>query len=190
MILPPDIEPPLMTAIPDYQSLMLPLLRLSTNGAITLRAAVQALGEQFGLTPEQIVQKLPSGQAVIYNRTGWAKTELAKAGLIEQHERGAFNVTHRGRALLEEMPERIDRKFLLRYPEFAAYIAASQQRAPKDADGRHSSPVTLEPTTQTPTERIDAAVAETRPNSETNSLTASSPSRISRNGRPSSRISW
>lgn len=88
--------------IPDYQSLMLPLLNLSANGSISLQSAVQRLGEQFGLTAEQMVQKLPSGQAIIYNRTGWAKTELVKAGLVEQPRRGSFNITNRGRALLDE----------------------------------------------------------------------------------------
>ena len=153
-----------MATIPDYQSLMLPLLRLCAGGSISLRAAVQALGEQFGLTPEQMVQKLSSGQAVIYNRTGWAKTELVKAGLIQQPQRGLFEITDRGRSLLAEKPERITRPFLMRYPEFKAYIEASQQRAiAKDADEGDAGPTTATPidaTTQTPTERIDAAVAE------------------------------
>src|SRR5258708_1039510 len=118
-----------MPDIPDYQSLMLPLLRLCADGAITLRAAVQVLGAQFALSPEQMVQKLPSGQAIIYNRTGWAKTELVKAGVVEHPQRGLFNITDLGRALLAEKPERITRQFLLRYPEFKAYIEASQQRA-------------------------------------------------------------
>jgi restriction system protein len=153
-----------LSEIPDYQSLMLPLLRLCANGSITLRAAVQALGDQFGLTPEQVVQKLPSGQAVIYNRTGWAKTELLKAGLIQQPQRGLFEITDRGRALLAEKPERINRPFLMRYPEFKAYIEASQQRsiATGDDEGETAIAATIpiEATTQTPTERIDAAVAE------------------------------
>ena len=151
-----------MADIPDYQSLMLPLLRLCADGAITLRVAVQALGEQFRLSPEQMVQKLPSEQAVIYNRTGWASTELVKAGLVVRPQRGVFNITERGRALLAENPERINRQFLLRYPEFADYIAASQQRATaKDTEASSEpSPVILEPTTQTPIERIDAAIGQ------------------------------
>ncbi len=153
-----------MATIPDYQSLMLPLLRLCADGAITLRAAVQALGDTFQLMPDQMVQKLPSGQAVIYNRTGWAKTELVKAGLIQQPQRGLFEITDRGRALLAEKPERISRAFLMRYPEFKSYIEASQQRAvARDTDAGTGAPdavTTIEAAKQTPTERIDAAVAE------------------------------
>jgi restriction system protein len=143
---------------------MLPLLRLSANGSITLRAAVQQLGEEFQLTPEQMVRKLPSGQAIIYNRTGWAKTELVKAGLVEQPRRGSFNITNRGRALLDERPERISRQFLMRYPEFKAYIEASQQRAvardSEQLDINAGGTVPLEPAAQTPSERIDVAIAE------------------------------
>lgn len=153
-----------MPDIPDYQSLMLPLLRLSANGSISLQSAVQRLGEQFGLTAEQMVQKLPSGQAIIYNRTGWAKTELVKAGLVEQPRRGSFNITNRGRALLDENPERIDRRFLMRFPEFKAYIEASQQRAlTRDDDAGETSDsdaTPLEAAAQTPSERIDVAIAE------------------------------
>lgn len=153
-----------MAEIPDYQSLMLPLLRLSANGSITLRDAVGRLGEEFRLTPDQMVRKLPSGQAIIYNRTGWAKTELVKAGLIEQPRRGSFNITNRGRSLLDEKPERINRQFLMRYSEFKEYIEASQQRAiARDGAQAGTEPgvtVPLEPAAQTPSERIDLAIAE------------------------------
>lgn len=143
---------------------MLPLLRLSAKGSITLRAAVQKLGEEFQLTPDQMVHKLPSGQAIIYNRTGWAKTELVKAGLVEQPRRGSFNITNRGRALLDERPEHITRQFLMRYPEFKDYIEASQQRAMARGAARSDTgadaSIALEPTAQTPNERIDLAIAE------------------------------
>lgn len=109
-----------------------------------------------------MVQKLPSGQAIIYNRTGWAKTELVKAGLVEQPKRGSFNITNRGRALLDENPERIDRRFLMRFPEFKAYIEASQQRAlTRDVDDGEAADATpLEAAAQTPSERIDVAIVE------------------------------
>lgn len=153
-----------MPDIPDYQSLMLPLLKLSETGPISIRTAVQKLGDQFGLTSEQMVQKLPSGQAIIYNRTGWAKTELVKAGLVEHPMRGSFNITDRGRALLAERPDRISRSFLMRYPEFKAYVEASQHRAlTRDADADEAADhdaAPLEAAAQTPSERIDVAIAE------------------------------
>ncbi len=116
-------------AIPGYQSLMLPLLELASSGEITITDAVQRLISRFKLTPEEASQRLQSGQAVIYNRTGWAKTELVKAGLIEQPKRGSFQITEKGKQLLLRKPNAITRAFLLEhYPEFREYIAASQQR--------------------------------------------------------------
>jgi restriction system protein len=116
-------------SIPDYQALMLPLLKLAGQGEVALQEAVRHLVEEFNLTPEEAGQRLASGQAVIYNRTGWAKTELVKAGLIEQPRRGLFCITDRGRELLANAPAAITRGFLIeRYPEFRAYIEASSQQ--------------------------------------------------------------
>lgn len=82
--------------IPSYQTLMLPLLRLAAQGEVAFQDAVETLAKEFQLTPEEAAQRLPGGQRVIYNRTGWAKVELVKAGLVEQPKRGSFKITQRG----------------------------------------------------------------------------------------------
>ena len=70
--------------IPDYQSLMLPVLAASLNGEVKIGAVVDALAEKLGLTPEERAELLPSGKQTIFsNRVHWAKTYLGKAGLIE-----------------------------------------------------------------------------------------------------------
>lgn len=144
-------------AIPGYQTLMLPLLQFAKNGEVTLQDAVQNLIEQFQLAPDEAGQRLPSGQTVIYNRTGWAKTELVKAGLIEQPRRGSFRITERGRALLANPPAAISRAYLVEnYPEFRAYIEASQQRQAATEETAAASPSELS-TGATPDELIDTA---------------------------------
>jgi restriction system protein len=150
-------------SIPDYQALMLPLLKLAGQGEVALQEAVRHLVEEFNLTPEEAGQRLASGQAVIYNRTGWAKTELVKAGLIEQPRRGLFCITDRGRELLANAPAAITRGFLIeRYPEFRAYIeASSQQRiAAVKASAAAPSAAASSNLAETPDEQIDTA-AET-----------------------------
>ncbi len=81
--------------IPDYQACMLPLLNFAnTKGPLTLRAAVDALADSFKLTPAERSTMLPSGaQRVILNRVGWAKTYLAKAGLLASPKRGLFEIS-------------------------------------------------------------------------------------------------
>ena len=86
--------------IPDYQTLMLPLLRLAAttpNEEYSLQGAVEALAEQYHLTDEERQQLLPSGrQQVFTNRVGWARTYLKKASLLEQSRRGFLKISERG----------------------------------------------------------------------------------------------
>ncbi|HLB30321.1 MAG TPA: winged helix-turn-helix domain-containing protein, partial [Gammaproteobacteria bacterium] len=86
-------------AIPDYQTIMLPLLRLSGDGVIhNFRAAVEALSREFQLTDDERRELLPSGkQPTFDNRVGWARTYMAKAGLLDSPKRGQFRITDRGR---------------------------------------------------------------------------------------------
>ena len=81
-------------AIPDYQSIMLPLLQLASDGKEwSLRDAGQAIIQKFGLTPEEVEELLPSrSQPAIYNRVGWARTYLVKAGALTQTRRGYFAI--------------------------------------------------------------------------------------------------
>ena len=107
---------------PDYQTLMLPLLRIAAKGESTIPRAVEILGKDFHLTLEQMSALLPSGGIpVINNRAHWAKTYLVKAGVLEQPRRGVFRATDRGIKLLQGKPIRIDNRTLEEYPEFRAF---------------------------------------------------------------------
>lgn len=59
-------------AIPDYQSVMLPLLKLvAKRGPINMGDAIQLIADEFGLTDAERRELLPSGkQAIIQNRVG------------------------------------------------------------------------------------------------------------------------
>ena len=109
--------------IPDYQSLMLPLLQFLADGKEhNLPEATSALSDQFKLTSEERQQLLPSGQqTIIRNRIGWARTYMAKAGLIDAVRRGYWQISSRGKEVLSRKPERIDGHFLQQYPEFVAF---------------------------------------------------------------------
>jgi restriction system protein len=67
-------------AIPDFQTLMLPLLKLAADGKEhTLHAAVEHLSKMFGLTEAEMAELLPSGQQRVFdNRIGWTRTYLKK----------------------------------------------------------------------------------------------------------------
>lgn len=140
--------------IPDYQTLMLPLLRFSSDGNDhTTREAVEVLGTEFQLTPAERGELLASGQqAVFNNRVGWANSYLKKAGLLESPRRGALRITARGMQTLAENPARIDVKYLERFPGFVEFRDAS--RSNRDSANAVASVVTTE---QTPEEALEIA---------------------------------
>lgn len=116
-------------AIPDFQSLMLPLLKVVADGReYRLRDAVELLAEEFRLTDEERQQLLPSGRYPTFdNRIAWAKTYLKKAGLIDQPRRAFFQITERGREVLKTSPKLINMKFLEQFPEYIAFKENSDQ---------------------------------------------------------------
>lgn len=109
-------------AMPDYQTLMLPVLRLSANGETRIGDAVDNVANDFGLTEDEKSELLPSGkQSVIANRTHWAKTFLKQAELVISTRRGFFEISERGKRVLDENPIRLDVDYLMRFPEFVAF---------------------------------------------------------------------
>jgi hypothetical protein len=101
-------------AVPDFQSFLLPLLKLASDGSEhSIAEAVEKMAQEFQLPDEDRAELLPSGkQPRITNRIGWALTYLRKAGLLSTVRRGSFQLTERGRQVLAEAPARIDLKFL------------------------------------------------------------------------------
>src|ERR1700723_3507015 len=121
-------------AIPDYQTCMLHLVRLASNGAEhTLKDAVPALADTFQLTDAERTELLPSGQqAVFHNRVAWANTYLKKAGLLCAPRRGVFTITDRGKSVLARNPPKIDLKLLEQFPEFLAFKTKSKNLSEDD----------------------------------------------------------
>src|SRR5262245_31124758 len=109
--------------IPDYQTLMLPLLRfVSDRQEHPLRAVIETLAEEFALSSEERNELLPSGsQFVFANRVGWARTYLKQAGLIDSPRRGMCRITQRGLDFLQEKPRQVDVKLLERFTEFLEF---------------------------------------------------------------------
>ena len=167
-------------AIPDYQTLMLPLLKFAEDQQEhTLREAIASLSTEFQLSEEERKALLNSGQqTVIANRVGWAGTYLKKAGLFEATRRGFFRITQRGLDILREGPTRIDQKYLNRFPEFAEFKNA---RGPRE--DTETEPALIALPEQTPEEEIEAAFQRIRSSLAAELLTtlrACSPERFER----------
>ena len=101
-------------AIPDFQTLMLPLLELLKDGKpVKLSEMVEIMSDKYNLTEEERNEWLPSKvQKTMYNRVAWAKQYLKNSELIESPEKGSFKITQKGIAVLKEKPQKIDLRFL------------------------------------------------------------------------------
>jgi restriction system protein len=115
--------------IPDFQSIMLPLLKILADGKVyKYREILEALAREFQVTEAERKEMLPSGQQEIFaNRVGWAKTYLKKAGLIESPQRATFVISEKGKEILSQNPARIDAKFLRQFPEFQEFNRVNKQ---------------------------------------------------------------
>lgn len=130
--------------IPDYQSLMRPVLESVRDGEKSIRAIVDELAERFELTPEERAAMLPSGSLLFASRVGWAKTYVKQAGLVDQPRRAIIRLTQRGRELLDEQQGQLSNTMLRRFPEFVEFQRRRSNEAAADqgsvsADGPSSA---------------------------------------------------
>lgn len=124
--------------IPDFQTLMLPVLQLARLGEIRISDAVEQLAAKYELSDEERAHLLPSGrQTTFANRVHWAKSYLGKAGLIALTRRGYFQITSAGESVLASPPQRIDIRFLRQFPEFQTFRESADA---EDGDGSSTGP--------------------------------------------------
>ncbi len=147
-------------AIPDFQSVMLPLLEILGDGTErTMREVTVLLAASFHLTDEERAALLPSGQQSIFsNRVAWAKSHLKAAGVLENPVRGRVRISDLGRKVLVENPPTINVRFLKQFPAYCDFIGKSVPTSDEDIAGE-SAPVEER---RTPLELIDAAYKSLR----------------------------
>jgi len=143
--------------IPDYQSIMLPLLRIAADKKEhKSRDILEELAAEFKLTDDERKELLPSGRQPIFNnRVGWALTYLKKAGLLDSPRRATIIITQRGLNVLNQKPSKINVRFLRQYPEFVDF-----QTIRKDvSEVQQSMEITGN---QTPEENLEIAYQKIR----------------------------
>ncbi len=146
-------------AIPDFQSMMLPLLRISADGIVrSNREIYDMLAETMNVTEEQKAETLPSGLASAFeNRAGWSLVYLTKAGLLERRGRGQYSITQIGLDTLKKSPDRIDMRYLKQYEGYQKW------RSEFASDDASTADEAIEiVSTGTPQERIDHGYTQFR----------------------------
>ena len=115
--------------IPDFQSIMLPLLEIiGDKKEYTIQEIRDSLAKNFNLTEEEKSEPLPkSKQKRFNNRVGWARTYLKKAELLVYTQKDVFKITDRGLTVLKEKPSKINIKYLKHFPEFLEFKKPSKK---------------------------------------------------------------
>lgn len=145
--------------IPDYQTIMLPLLKLASDQKEhTLRESVGLLAAYFKLSEEERNELQPSGQQSLFNnRVAWASTYLRKAGMLESTGRGIFKITKRGMDILKEKPKAITPVLLERFSEFTQFKVKREKLNDLSITNNSNHNLISEGSTLTPEETIDVA---------------------------------
>ena len=145
-----------MRELPKYNELMLPVLQvLEEKGVQGNHELRDALITSLEIPDELLDQRLPSGNQRIFDgRLGWARTYLAKAGLINRPRRATVEITEDGRQLLAQNPEVIDLAILKRYDNFRDFLARNkEEQSDEDIPEKDSAD-------KTPEEQIEKGILQ------------------------------
>lgn len=137
-------------AIPKYDEMYPAILSLLSDGAPhSMKELYAFVANELGVTKEECRELLPSGkQTVLVNRVAWARTYLAKAGLLTNTARGVWALSETGKRVLQERPAVIDNMYLRRFESFRDFkgeLLSDNTRSTAADDG------------QTPQDVLDSA---------------------------------
>ena len=145
--------------VPDFQTLMRPLLESTEDGAEHNIADLRgALATEFELSEEDLAERIPSGRVTtLQNRAGWAATYLYRCKLLDRPRRAHYKITERGRQILNDHPDRVDLSVLQQFEELEEFRQRSGSLS--EASSGQTAPETSAESV-TPEERIDNAYRE------------------------------
>lgn len=154
--------------IPDFQTLMRPILEVHSDGKECLnRDLVACLAERFGLSDEERREMLPSGGARLFdNRIGWAKSHMTQAGLLASPKRAISMITPRGLKVLSDCPSRVDLRVLNEFEDYREFRNRRRSSEEKEPDQNVGGSGLEIPDSRTPEELLESSYLQVRSNIE------------------------
>ena len=146
--------------VPDFQSLMLPVLKALSDGSDVQVAEVCArVAAAEGLTPDDLSERTRGGHTTkLKDRVSWSITHFLYAGLVKRVRRAVYRITSDGKQLLSRHPTRIDLKLLLQYPAYVEWKNRTHRKSPRIERPEQQENESEE----TPEETLDRAAGELR----------------------------
>jgi restriction system protein len=147
--------------IPDFQKIMLPLLKHVKDGKeYRINDIVDAMALIFNVTESEKKEVLPSGQTFVFgSRVGWARTYLKKSGLLDSPKRGIAQITPKGIEVLQSNPGEITVSYLKKFESFMDFH--SQKKDNETIDTGIAQPIEIQ-STQTPEELLEESYQSLR----------------------------
>ena len=144
-------------SVPKFAAFMKPMLVLASEQATcSISEALPIMADRLGLSDADLAERLPSKtQTRLYSRVTWAITYLTKSKLLLKPSRGCFQITERGKLVLDDNPASITVKYLEQFPEFLEF---RYKKTPKP----DQVPETDDTDESTPAERLESAFEEIR----------------------------
>jgi restriction system protein len=144
-------------AVPDFQSMMLPVLTaIGDHKPHHLREVAETVAKAMGISDEDRLQRMPKWNVTIWsNRIAWVGTHFKFAGLITRPARGQIQITERGLQVLQSKPKQIDARFLRQFPEY-------DQTRKTETDSESQSANNAVEEQESPLETVEKSMAELR----------------------------
>ena len=124
--------------VPDFQSLMLPILKALSENEETSNSKIRnRVMTSEGLTVSDTEEMLPSGkQSILTNRVAWALSHMRRAGLVHRARRGVYKLSPEGTKLLSNDRHRVDMKTLKGYESYREWLKSTGS----ETEGNTSEP--------------------------------------------------
>ena len=149
--------------LPQHGQLAHPLLTVLSDGRERTRREFSKETLDLAGVPQELreIQYERSGNFAADNRVGWAKSELARARLIEPVRRGVYRITDAGQAFLEAHPAGFVKADLESLPAWDEYVVRRRGRSrAAELPAAQDLAISAVDDPRTPDEIIDAAVEE------------------------------
>ena len=128
--------------IPQYNEMYNEVLDvLNKHQKLRVRDIVQEVSDVLNLSEEERRQTLEnSNKTIIYQRIGWTKTYLTKAGLIRSVERGVYQITPQGENILSSHIH-VDDDYLMQYEEVRQFVNRHNEQPENQTKPKESTPL-------------------------------------------------
>lgn len=146
-----------VSEMPVWDGFLVFVLRALEDGqTLAVRDVYERVADIVGLTPEQRLETIGSGQERYKNRIGWAISSLARADAVARPKRATYTITDIGRDLLKQYPEGFGEWGLRRIPAYQNYVPTKAVSAVQSPTSQAAQPAE---SGLDPVEQISSGVA-------------------------------